>query len=397
MPSRPSKPQFRPARPTRKGDDRTEGRKWDHRNESPRSGGRKWEDRPAQGKSGRSQWDERPAQGRNSRSQWEERPAQGRNSRSQWEDRPARPRPAQNEWEDRPARARPAQNRWEDRPAKPYPPRDRREERPAPRGYQSFEYTPAPEQPPVAEQPAVPAENLLVGRNPIREALRSGRDLEKLLVMRGELSGSARQLVQMAREQRIPVQEVEKSRLDELAPNHQGMIAFASAYAYATVGEILERSEALGEDPFVVVLDGITDPQNLGAIIRTAACAGAHGVIVRERRGVGLTPAAVKASAGAVEHVPVARVTNLNRTLADLKQRGIWVYALTMDGEDYETVDFRGGVALVVGSEGSGLSRLTEEECDKRVSLPLHGDMNSLNASVAAGIAMYRVLSARRA
>ena len=201
----------------------------------------------------------------------------------------------------------------------------------------------------------------------------------------------------MAYDRHVPVQEVEKVRLDELAPHHQGMLAFASAYAYSTVEAMLEEAAEKGEAPFLILLDGVTDPHNLGAIIRSAECAGAHGVIVPERRSVGLTPAAVKASAGAVEHCKVARVTNLNRTLEDLKKQGIWTYAVTMDGEDYEKVDFKGGVALVIGSEGEGISRLTLETCDQKVSLPLVGEIDSLNASVAAGIMMYRVLSARRA
>ena len=241
------------------------------------------------------------------------------------------------------------------------------------------------------------AENLLSGRNPIREALKSGRDIEKLLVQRGELSGSAREIVQMAREAHIPVQEVDKARLDAIAPHHQGMLAFASAYQYATVEDMLDAAKERGEEPFLILLDGVTDPHNLGAIIRTAECVGAHGVIVPERRSVGLTPAAVKASAGAVEHLPVARVTNINRTLEDLKKRGVWVYAVTMDGEDYEKVDFRGGVALVIGAEGEGISRLTLETCDQKVSLPMAGHLDSLNASVAAGVMMYRVLASRRA
>lgn len=270
-------------------------------------------------------------------------------------------------------------------------------DRPAPiaQSYRDFEHHAAPVMP--MESSAVPNENLLAGRNPIREALKSGRDIEKLLVQKGELSGSAREIVQMARERRVPVQEVEKIRLDEIAPHHQGMLAFASAYAYSTVEAMLEEAAAKEEEPFLVLLDGVTDPHNLGAIIRSAECAGAHGVIVPERRSVGLTPAAVKASAGAVEHCKVARVTNLNRTIDDLKKKGIWIYAVTMDGEDYEKVDFRGGVALVIGAEGEGISRLTLEGCDQRVSLPMMGEIDSLNASVAAGVMMYRVLSSRRA
>ena len=275
-------------------------------------------------------------------------------------------------------------------------------EQPAPRNYRDYEYrAPAAE---VVRTPAAPVEeaidrneNLLAGRNPIREALKMGRDIEKLLVQRGELSGSAREIVQMAREARIPVQEVEKSRLDEITQHHQGMLAFASAYHYSTVEAMLETARERGEDPFLILLDGITDPHNLGAIIRSAECTGAHGVIVPERRSVGLTPAAVKASAGAVEHMKVARVVNLNRTIDDLKKQGVWTYAVTMDGEDYEKVNFKGGVALVIGAEGEGISRLTLENCDQRVSLPMAGHIDSLNASVAAGVVMYRVLSSRRA
>lgn len=283
--------------------------------------------------------------------------------------------------------------RYEDR--KPQPPRKER-------GYESFRYdapAPAPvrrEPPrPVVEEEIIPAENLLAGRNPIREALKSGRDIEKLMVARGELSGSAREIVQLARELRIPVQEVDRARLDAITRNHQGMLAFASAYQYSTVEEMLSRAEEKGEEPFLVLLDGITDPHNLGAIIRSAECAGAHGVIVQERRAVGLTPAAVKASAGAVEYLPVARVTNLTATIEKLQALNIWVYAADMDGEDYAQTDFSGGVALVIGAEGEGVSRRVLDTCDKTVSLPIRGHVDSLNASVAAGILMYAVMRSR--
>ena len=245
------------------------------------------------------------------------------------------------------------------------------------------------------EGDVVPAENLLSGRNPIREALKSGRDIEKLLVARGELSGSAREIVQMAKERRIPVQEVDRTRLDAITHNHQGMLAFASAYQYSTVEAMLALAEERGEAPFLILLDGITDPHNLGAIIRTAECAGAHGVIVQERRAVGLTPAAVKASAGAVEYLPVARVTNLSNTLEVLKAQNIWAYAADMDGDDYDKTDFSGGVALVIGAEGEGVSRRVLDICDKTVSLPIRGKLDSLNASVAAGVLMYAVMRSR--
>ena len=300
-------------------------------------------------------------------------------------------RPARNDRYERsaaPRAERPAPvNR---RPARPVEPK-------AAPTYRDFEQRrPAPA-PVAAPTPVdcVPNENLLSGRNPIREALKAGRDIEKLLVQRGDLSGSAREIVQMAREAHIPVQEVDKARLDEITPHHQGLLAFASAYHYSTVEDMLALAQERGEDPFLILLDGVTDPHNLGAVIRTAECVGAHGVIVPERRSVGLTPAAVKASAGAVEHVKVARVVNLTRTLEDLQKQNIWAYAVTMDGEDYNDVDFSGGVALVIGAEGEGISRLTLEKCDRKVSLPMKGVLDSLNASVAAGVMMYRVLASR--
>ncbi len=281
---------------------------------------------------------------------------------------------------------------------------DRRadDRRPAPRhdeaGYDRYRYdAPVAYSNPAAgeENDIVPNENLLSGRNPIREALKSGRDIEKLLVARGELSGSAREIVQMAKERHIPVQEVDRVRLDAITHNHQGMLAFASAYQYSTVEAMLALAEERGEDPFLVLLDGITDPHNLGAIIRTAECAGAHGVIVQERRAVGLTPAAVKASAGAVEHLPVARVSNLGNTIIELQNRNIWVYAADMEGENYAQADLSGPVAIVIGNEGEGVGRRVLSLCDKTLSLPMKGKLDSLNASVAAGILLYAAMGAR--
>ena len=237
--------------------------------------------------------------------------------------------------------------------------------------------------------------NLLVGRNPIREALKAGRDIEKLLVARGELIGSAREIVGMARDAKIVVQEVARERLDAMAPNHQGLIAVASAYGYKTVEDMLALAKERGEAPFLVILDGVTDPHNLGAIIRSAECVGAHGVIIPERRAVGLTPSAVKASAGAVEHIPVAKEVNLTRTIERLKKEGIWVYGAAMKGEDFRKVDFSGPAALVIGSEGEGISRLVMESCDRLVSLPIKGQLDSLNASVAAGVLLYAMMGAR--
>ncbi len=281
-----------------------------------------------------------------------------------------------------------------DKPAFRGRPAERTEES----AYKRHEYKPAAPAPaPVIpqEEEITPNENLLSGRNPIREAIKSGRDIEKLLVARGDLSGSAREIVAMAHEARIPVQEVDRARLDEITRNHQGLLAFASAYQYSTVDDMLAEASEKNEAPFLLLLDGITDPHNLGAIIRTAECVGAHGVIVPERRSVGLTPAAVKASAGAVEHVKVARVGNLTRTMEELKTAGLWIAAAATDGESYQTADLSGPLALVIGSEGEGISRLVREHCDKAVSLPLKGQIGSLNASVAAGVLMYAVLTAR--
>ncbi len=270
--------------------------------------------------------------------------------------------------------------------------------RPQDAGYERYRYdAPVAYDNPAdgAETEVVPNENLLSGRNPIREALKSGRDIEKLLVARGELSGSAREIVQMAKERRIPIQEVDRVRLDAITHNHQGMLAFASAYQYSTVEKMLELAQERGEEPFLVLLDGITDPHNLGAIIRTAECAGAHGVIVQERRAVGLTPAAVKASAGAVEHLPVARVSNLGNTILELQNQNIWVYAADMEGENYADADLSGALALVIGAEGEGVSRRVLSLCDKTLSLPMRGKLDSLNASVAAGVLLYAAMRAR--
>ncbi len=284
-----------------------------------------------------------------------------------------------------PSPARFADNRQPNRPTTPVP--------------HQFRVVDAPIAPITQEVNAMPAiaENLLSGRNPIREAIKTGRDIEKLLVASGELSGSAREIVAMARNAGIMIQTVERSRLDQLTRNHQGMVAFASAFAYAQVDEMLAFAKEKGEAPFLIILDKITDPQNLGAIIRSAACVGAHGVIVQQHRAVGLTPSAVRASAGAVEHVKVARVTNINQTIRDLKKRGIWVYAADTEGQDFRTVAFDGPCALVIGSEGEGVSQLTQELCDVTVSIPMSGVMDSFNASVAAGVLMYAVYSGRNA
>ena len=316
---------------------------------------------------------------------------QGAPRRDRRDFRPERPGPGRRQ---APDSARERDGRRREQPDRQREAFDRQRETEESRHYTEFEYVPV--QAEEAEEALASQQYILTGRNPIREALKNGRDLEKLLVQKGELSGSARAIVQEAKEQKVMVQVVEKSRLDEIAPQHQGLIAFASAYQYSTLEQMLDTAKERGEAPFLILLDGITDPHNLGAIIRSAECAGAHGVIVPQHRSVGLTPAAVKASAGAVEYMKVARVTNLNRTIEDLQRLGIWVYAVTMDGQDYLDVPFDGAAALVIGAEGEGISRLTAEKCDMKVSLPMSGHLDSLNASVAAGVMMYRVAAARK-
>ena len=269
---------------------------------------------------------------------------------------------------------------------RPVPPATRVDERPSP----VFE-----ERDGFVREDDMPRDNILAGRNPIREAIKAGKPINKLLVQTGDLSGSARQIVAWAKEARVVVQFVEKTRLDQLYANHQGMIAFAAAAEYSTMEAILDYAKGKGEHPFVIVLDSITDPHNLGAIIRTAECAGAHGVIVTERRSALLSPAAVKAAAGACEYQRVARVVNLARALDELKAAGLWVIGADMAGEPAQGADLSGPMALVIGSEGEGISQLVAKKCDKMLALPIKGQIDSLNASVAAGILMYEVLRAR--
>ena len=330
-------------------------------------------------------------------------PRYGRPVEKDGTDRPAPRygRPAQRDDADRPAPryGRPVEKDGAERPAprygRPAPKFDRpapKFDRPAPRFEKPDEGFDEPLQ---AEAEEAGTDNLLVGRNPIREALKAGQPIEKMLVAQGELSGSAKEIVAKAKDAGIVVQFVDRARLDAVYPNHQGMLAFASAAPYSSVDDILALAARKDESPFVVVLDGVTDPHNLGAIIRTAECCGAHGVIVPERRSAGLNPAAVKASAGALSYLPVARVGNLSRTLAELKEKGLWVVGCDTSGSDIRVSDLSGPVALVVGSEGEGISRLVLEGCDKVISIPLKGQIASLNASVAAGIALYEVMRTR--
>lgn len=240
-------------------------------------------------------------------------------------------------------------------------------------------------------------ENRIEGKNPVLEALKSGRTVEKLLIARGNTEGSIREIISRAKENKIVIQEVDRKRLDEISQSgaHQGVVAYVTPYSYVEVEDILARAREKGEEPFLIILDEITDPHNLGAIIRSAECCGAHGVIIPKRRSVGLTPAAIKASAGAVEYLPVAKVTNLANLLDKLKEHGIWVAGADLDGQDYTKQNLKGPIAVVIGSEGRGMGRLIKEKCDFIVKIPLKGSIESLNASVAAGILMYEVVRQR--
>ncbi len=238
-------------------------------------------------------------------------------------------------------------------------------------------------------------EDVIAGRNAVNEALKSGRAIDSVWVSKGEHGGNLPVLIALCRKKDIPVKEVDSRKMDTLARNHQGIIAFAACKEYATLADLYKAAADKNEPPFFVILDELEDPHNLGAILRTAEAAGAHGVIIPKRRAVGLTATVYKASAGAVEYVPVARVTNLTETIKELKKNGIWVYGLDMDGENWCAGDLTGGIAVVVGSEGRGISRLVREQCDGIVSLPMNGNINSLNASVACGIVLYEVARQR--
>ena len=239
--------------------------------------------------------------------------------------------------------------------------------------------------------------DIIAGRNPVMEAIRSGRSIESILVAKGERSGSVVAIIAKAKQKNIPVKDVDSKKLDFLAKgvNHQGIVAQCAVKEYSTLEDIFALAEERGESPFIIVLDKIEDPHNLGAIIRTAECAGAHGVIIPERRSAGLSYTVEKTSAGALEYMPVVRVKNISAVLQKLKDKGILVYGADMDGEHYKKVNFDGAVALVIGNEGKGISPLVAKDCDVIVSLPMKGKINSLNASVAAGILMYEIADKR--
>ncbi|BEP30146.1 23S rRNA (guanosine(2251)-2'-O)-methyltransferase RlmB [Helicovermis profundi] len=238
-------------------------------------------------------------------------------------------------------------------------------------------------------------EDIIEGRNPVIEALKSGREINKILISKGHVEGSAKKIISMAKDKGIVVQYVDKNKIKGLSTsdNHQGVIAYISPYKYKELLELLDELEIKNEDPFFVICDEVNDPHNLGSIIRTANAAGANGVIIPKRRSAMITSIVAKTSAGAIEYVPVCKVTNLSRTIDLLKEKGVWLIGADMDGrEEYFKSNLTGKIAIVVGNEGKGISRLVKEKCDFVVSIPMFGEVSSLNASVAASLLMYEVV-----
>ena len=241
-------------------------------------------------------------------------------------------------------------------------------------------------------------EGLIEGRNALTEALRAGRTIDKLYVASGDTNRSLSHLVAQAKEAGAVVVRTERARLDQMSPTgaHQGVIATVAAHGYSTLDDVFARAESRGEAPLIVLCDGLSDPHNLGAILRSAECAGAHGIIIPKRRSVGLTAVVAKASAGALEYMPVVRVSNIAAAIRELKSRGVWVLGTAAEGTTrlYDA-DLRGPTAIVIGSEGDGMSRLTQEQCDYLVSIPMKGEISSLNASAAAAILLYEAVRQR--
>lgn len=242
-------------------------------------------------------------------------------------------------------------------------------------------------------------ENQIEGRNSVIELLKSGKDINKLFVQRGEKHGSILEIIRLAKNNKVIITEIDKTKLDKMSQthNHQGVIAIIPPYEYCEVDDILEKAKQKNEDPFILILDQIEDPHNLGSIIRTAECSGVHGIIIPKRRAAQVNSTVNKTSAGAAEYVKIARVNNLNETINYLKEKNIWIYGTDAQGSSYyDEQDYKGGIGIVIGSEGFGMSRLVRENCDFLIKIPMKGKINSLNASVSAAIVMYEVMKQRR-
>ena len=241
-------------------------------------------------------------------------------------------------------------------------------------------------------------EDQVEGRNSVTELLKSGKDINKLYVQKGEKHGSINEIIKLAKQNKVVITELDRAKLDQMSEshNHQGVIAIVPPYEYCDVDEILEYAKSKNESPFILILDGIEDPHNLGSIIRTAECSGVHGIIIPHRRSVQVNATVNKTSAGAAQYVKVARVNNLTETIKYLKENDVWIYGTDIEGKCYYNEQkYNGGVAIVIGSEGFGMSRLVKENCDFLVKIPMVGKINSLNASVSAGILMYEVFNQR--
>lgn len=240
--------------------------------------------------------------------------------------------------------------------------------------------------------------NIICGRNPVLEAVRSGREIDRLLIAHGISGGSVTAIIAKCKAKGVLIKEISPQKLDYYCggANHQGVAVMLASQEYSTVDDIISLADSRNEKPFIIICDGLEDPHNLGAVIRTAEATGVHGVIIPERRSASLNATVAKAACGALEYVPVARVTNIASTIDLLKERGVWVFGADMDGEDYTKTDFDVPCAIVIGNEGKGIGTLTAKKCDKIISLPMLGKINSLNASVAAGILMYEAVRKRR-
>ena len=324
--------------------------------------GRSNRDRRGEDKYGEKKYDKRPYSGE--RSYGDKKPYEKREKSS-----------------DKPFEKRPYDKKFDKRSDRPFEKRGTRADE-----------QPAPVQTEEDEQPY-----LLIGRNAVREAIRADRSIDRILVST-ETDGSLREIVSLAREKKLVIREVDRKKLDELCmpfghggktANHQGIVAYAAGVEYCEIADILAVAKERGEEPFVIVLDGIEDPHNLGSILRSADCAGAHGIVIGKRRSAQVSSAAVKASAGASEYLKVARVVNIARAVDELKAAGLWIAGADMDGVGMTKANLRGALALVIGSEGDGISKLVREKCDYLISIPMRGHIDSLNAGVAAGILMF--------
>ena len=353
-----------------------------------------WQDRPKQdGPKKEGSWEGKPKQdGYKKEGSWQGKPKQeGYKREGSWQDRPKQDGPKkEGSWQGKPKQDgykkegfRPDRPKTDDNKQRGFRGRDNRPGR--------FEENKPEEERPIDE-------NILYGRNAVIEALKAGRDIDKLMVQKGEKEGSIIKIVGEAKDKGIVIIEVEKAKLDDITnrERHQGVVAYAAAKSYVEIDEILQEAKDKNEQPFILILENIQDPHNLGAIIRSAHNAGVHGIIIPKRRAVGLSGTVAKSSAGAIEYMKVAKVTNIAQTIKELQEKGLWITCADMDGKMMYGEDLTGPIAIVVGSEGEGISKLIKESCDYVLSIPMYGQVASLNASVAASVMAYEVVRQRK-